>query len=316
MKMIKNILCKFFEGVSLAKFLGAMSTILILASVKFYISGSFHIDYSDFGNNIAIGLLGWTLNTGIINILREYLGIKGINFNLKQLMFGFDTHKMGIEVNSLDLEKPKHKLYNTMDSDSDVDMQDQSSTEKPVDKGKGIDRNIHPLYEGNENTDSGPSNNENKSLGKGNMIEPYLSTWNKVFPGLDPASVFFPKRTNPGPGFNVPNGLVPINDEICKHIDYNTHILNQFKKMDLETAIEQRDNYLTKVKILDSKLAYAQDALSKVPANSTTEHEFKLRSQILNDLEVMSKDKVRSEARATLLNSRIQFIQIKINNNN
>jgi hypothetical protein len=58
MKMIKNILCKFFEGVSLAKFLGAMSTILILASVKFYISGSFHIDYSDFGNNIAIGLLG------------------------------------------------------------------------------------------------------------------------------------------------------------------------------------------------------------------------------------------------------------------
>jgi hypothetical protein len=86
--------------------------------------------------------------------------------------------------------------------------------------------------------------------------------------------------------------------------------------MDLETAIEQRNNYLTKIQILDSKLAYAQDAFNKVPTNPTTEHQFKLRSQILKDLETLNKDKVRSEARATLLNSRIQFIEIKMNNNN
>jgi hypothetical protein len=56
--------------------------------------------------------------------------------------------------------------------------------------------------------------------------------------------VFFPKTINPGPGFNVPGGEVPIRDEICKHIDYNSHILNQFKKMDLKTALEQRDIYI------------------------------------------------------------------------
>ena len=39
-------------------------------------------------------------------------------------MFSFNTHFIGIEVNSLDLEKPKYKLYNTIDLDSDIDIQD------------------------------------------------------------------------------------------------------------------------------------------------------------------------------------------------
>mgnify|MGYP003659329898 CR=1 len=43
---------------TLAKFCGAILTVTILASIKYIISGSFHIEYCDFFNNIAMGLLG------------------------------------------------------------------------------------------------------------------------------------------------------------------------------------------------------------------------------------------------------------------
>jgi hypothetical protein len=131
--------------------------------------------------------------------------------------------------------------------------------------------------------------------------------------GVEPSSVFFSMRTNPGPGFNVPGGEVPIRDEICKHIDYNTHILSQFKKMDLETAVGQRNNNLMFINVLETKMGFAQNVFSKIPAIPTTEYEFKLKNQILSDLDKLSRDKVRAEARVTLLTSRIQFIESKIN---
>jgi hypothetical protein len=106
---------------------------------------------------------------------------------------------------------------------------------------------------------------------------------------------------------------VPIRDEICQHIDYSTHILSQFKKMDLETAIEQRNNNLIFVKVIETKLDYAKNALSKVPTIPTTEYEFRLKNQILRDLDSLSRDKVRAEARAILLTSRIQFIEGQMN---
>lgn len=43
---------------TLAKFCGAILTVTILASIKYIISGSFQIEYCDFFNNIAMGLLG------------------------------------------------------------------------------------------------------------------------------------------------------------------------------------------------------------------------------------------------------------------
>ena len=103
---------------------------------------------------------------------------------------------------------------------------------------------------------------ESKPLNKGKIkvvlespipAEPHMVTWSRVFPGADPASILLPRRTNPGPGFNVPGGEVPIRDEICQHIDYNTHILSQFKKMDLETAIEQRNNNLIFIRVIENK---------------------------------------------------------------
>ena len=100
------------------------------------------------------------------------------------------------------------------------------------------------------------------------------------------------------------------------HIDYNSHILKQFKTMDLATAIQQKDGYLMFINVIDSKIAYAQNALAKVPTIPTIQYEFNLKNTILRDLEKLNRDKVRSEAKATLLNSRIQFIEAKTNNKN
>lgn len=83
--------------------------------------------------------------------------------------------------------------------------------------------------------------------------------------------------------------------------------------MDLETAVEQRNNYLLYIRVIETKLDYARNALSKVPSTPTTEYEFRLKNQILRDLDSLSRDKVRAEARATLVNSRIEFIEIQIN---
>ena len=79
--------------------------------------------------------------------------------------------------------------------------------------------------------------------------------------------------------------------------------------------MQQRYNYLLCAHNMNGKIAFAEQALSKIPTIPTTEHEFKLRNQILRDLEGLNKVKARSEARATLLGSRIQFIQDTVNNN-
>ena len=301
-KTINILLVNF----TLAKFTGALVTITLVALIKYMISGNLHIEYCEFGNNVALGLLGWTINTAAIGWLSEYLGIKGINFNFKQFLFGFDTMGTGDNSTSKDF---KVKLYNAMESGDGSGSSQQTdkgkniakgssegndeSEAKPMDKGKGIDRKVHRI-----------------ELGPGHCTEPPFVTWSRVFPGLDPATVFFPKTINPGPGFNVPGGEVPIHDDICKHIDYNSHILSQFKKMDLKTAIEQRDNYLKCIQVINEKTSFAQKTLSEVPEIPTNNYEHRLKNTILRDLHELSFQKVRAEAKATLLNSRIEFIQI------
>jgi uncharacterized protein YeeX (DUF496 family) len=83
--------------------------------------------------------------------------------------------------------------------------------------------------------------------------------------------------------------------------------------MDLETAIEQRNNNLLFVKVIEGKLSFAKNALEKVPTILTTEYEFRLKNQILRDIDNLNRDKIRAEARATLLTSRIEFINGQIN---
>lgn len=67
------------------------------------------------------------------------------------------------------------------------------------------------------------------------------------------------------------------------------------------------------VQVMDGKIAFAQDAFSKVPTIPTNQYEFKLRNQILRDLEGLSIVRARSEAKATLLTSRLSFIEAQIN---
>ncbi len=287
------ILCKSIaRGFTLAKFLSGLFTIIIVALMKYNISGNMVLDYSDFGGNVVMGLMGWTLNTGLIGMLTEYLDIKGINVNLHQFIFGLDTMKMDGPSTS-EIIKPRHKLYNAMESND-------GSDNTPSDKGKGIDRQVHPIYTSGQGAE-GVLESYTQSLDKG-----------KVDPILD----LFPKRTNPGPGFNVPGGEVPIRDDICKYIDYNGHILNQFKRMDLETAISQRDNNFVLIRVMEDKERYAKEVFAKIPAIPTTEQEFRVRNDIIRDLDRFNITKTRAEARATLLNSRIQFIEIKLQNNN
>jgi hypothetical protein len=301
-KTINTLLVNF----TLAKFTGALVTIILVALIKYLISGDLHIEYCEFWNNVTIGLYGWTLNTATISWLSEYFGVKGINFNLNQFLYGYNTMGAGDDYTSKDF---KAKLYNAMESADEYDPSKQidkgkgidkgniegnnESEAKPLDKGKGIDRRVHRI-----------------ELGPGYCTEPPFVTWSRVFPGLDPASVFFPKTINPGPGFNVPGGEVPLQDEICKHIGYNSHILKQFKTMDLKTALEQRDNYLKCIEVINQKATFAQETFSKVPEIPTNDYEQRLKNTILRDLHELSMQKVRAEAKATLLNSRIEFIQI------
>ena len=85
--------------------------------------------------------------------------------------------------------------------------------------------------------------------------------------------------------------------------------------MDLKTAIEQRDNYLKYIHVINQKTSYAQETLSKVPEIPTNEYEHRLKNTILWDLHNLNMQKVRAEAKATLLNSRIEFIQINRKSN-
>ncbi len=123
-KTINILLVNF----TLAKFTGALVTILLVTLIKYMISGNLHIDYSEFGNNVLIGILGWTINTAVIGWLSDYLGLKGINFNLNQFLYGYDKMGGG-DSSSSDF---KVKLYNAMESN---DGQDSS---QHIDKGKGI----------------------------------------------------------------------------------------------------------------------------------------------------------------------------------
>ena len=301
-KTINTLLVNF----TLAKFTGALVTIILVALIKYLISGDLHIEYCELWNNVAIGLFGWTLNTATISWLSEYFGVKGINFNLNQFLYGYNTMGAGDDYSSKDF---KAKLYNAMES------ADESDPSKQIDKGKGIDKDN---IEGNNEREAKPLEKgkgidrrvHRIELGPGYCTEPPFVTWSRVFPGLDPASVFFPKTINPGPGFNVPGGEVPLQDEICKHIGYNSHILKQFKTMDLKTALEQRDNYLKCIEVINQKAMFAQETFSKVPEIPTNDYEQRLKNTILRDLHELSMQKVRTEAKATLLNSRIEFIQI------
>jgi hypothetical protein len=90
----------------------------------------------------------------MIGLLTDFLGIRGINFNLRQLLFGFDTMKATTTSSSETIEENTKKLSDminlAMESDEDIDKGES----RRLDKGKGVDRG------------------ENMSLDKGKEVEP------------------------------------------------------------------------------------------------------------------------------------------------
>lgn len=332
---------KVLVNITLAKLGGAIVTAILIASIKYTLSGELNIHLENYLENVSFALLAWFIKTIFTDLLSDYFKLKGINLSLQNILYSEETLKMGD--NTL-LSQSKPKLYCAMDSEDNLG----SKSPNPLDKGKGIDLNENQDHPEGTSNNSGGYDNDNKPLNKGKGIDrsthPFydrfkiqandefkneandgsqagsdqkkpFAIWSKLNPGLDPQEAFFPKRVNPGPGFNVPGGVVPIRDDICKHIDYNSHILNQFKNMDLATAIRQRDNYGKYIEAINAKLDHATKTLAKIPETPTTEYEYRLKTQILSDIEKWNNDKIRSEARATLLNSRVEFIQVEVGKN-
>jgi len=108
----RRITYSFLTNFTLSKIIAGLSAIIIVAAVKYGVSGDFSFKLCDFKNNVGIGLLGWTINTGSSGLLTDYLG-KG-NLNLYELLFGLDKAKLGDR--SYILEDKKPKLYNAMDA--------------------------------------------------------------------------------------------------------------------------------------------------------------------------------------------------------
>jgi len=89
---------------------------------------------------MGLELLLLLINTGIISLLVDFLGIRGINFNLRQLLFGFDTMKATTTSSSETIEENIKKFLDminiVMESDEDIDKGES----RQLDKGKGVDR--------------------------------------------------------------------------------------------------------------------------------------------------------------------------------
>jgi hypothetical protein len=56
-KNLKTITKKALASFTLAKFCGALFTVTTLATIKYLISGNFHVEFCDFWNNVGIGIL-------------------------------------------------------------------------------------------------------------------------------------------------------------------------------------------------------------------------------------------------------------------
>jgi hypothetical protein len=328
--------------ITLDKLFALLLGAIFFAGLKYAVSGCLSLNWEDFNLNFSLAFIVGIFRYIVKDLFFEYLNIKGVNYNIYQLLFGLNKHRMSP---NHDLGEFKPRLFNSMDiddegtlgkyldkgkgvsqdsdrmsisGDSDNDkplekgkgvLQDKNSSDeeskdkiKLLDKGKGVDKNMHPNHPSfvNEGTPSTVS-----PFGFSNTISPSTST-TAYMPN-------FPPKTNPGPGFNVPGGVVPLRDDICKYIDYNSHVLRQFRTMDLETAIEQRNNNLKSIEVLKRKLEFGQIKLAKegvgeVPKN---DRELWLKQKVAGEAEWIHDKLARADGRQTLLLSRIEYILIE-----
>jgi hypothetical protein len=126
-KMINKINVRI-GNITLSRIMSAFISVIFIAALKYLISGDFVLDYSDFYKNVGVGVVGFTINETLLFWLTDYFNIRGMNFNLKEILFGYDTIDGGIPSSDF-----KVKLYLAMESDDGLSGQ-------KIDKGKGVDR--------------------------------------------------------------------------------------------------------------------------------------------------------------------------------
>lgn len=85
-------------------------------------------DFFDFITLVFAGLLSWSLNTAFMGWFSDYLGIKGLNFNFKQVIWGLDVD------NNKNLSSKKTNDYILHKGN-----EGESSSYNSKDKGKGRD---------------------------------------------------------------------------------------------------------------------------------------------------------------------------------
>ena len=128
-RKFKRTLLNCFFLLTLDKIIGLIVGVLIMAILKYIISGGFSINWNEFNLNVTLGICGGIIRIFVKESLNEYLNIKGTNYSLYQLLYGLEKQKLGY---SGDLADFKPKLYNSMDSHG------ESSKGDYLDKGKGV----------------------------------------------------------------------------------------------------------------------------------------------------------------------------------
>jgi hypothetical protein len=290
-ELIKSLVQIFFSNFTLAKFLAAFTTIVSLALVKYYLTGGFTINPKDIVTNVSLGFLGWGANIGITSWFTDFLGIKGINFNLRELLYGYDKMADG-SASPLKSTRPIDDLTCHMDID-----------DEGLDKSKG---------KGKEKaTDEGGSGSTTPKAPTP-LTPEYLKSigydWSK---GIDPA-LLLTKPTNPGPGFNLPGGEVA-RDAPIRRFFRTSKFITHIKEMSLEVATEQRENTAGEINNTLGRINSAQEILSRMPQNPTDRTQLQVRNQVVQDIESFKQHGQRMEARLALLDKRLEFINIKIN---
>jgi hypothetical protein len=105
----------------------------------------------------------------MVGLLTDFLGIRGINFNLKQFFFEFDTMKAtGTSYEKKEMKKISDMINTAMESDNNLDKDEDITMES----NENSERDEDIAMESNENSERDESlERESKPLDKGKGVD-------------------------------------------------------------------------------------------------------------------------------------------------
>lgn len=349
MNKFKNFFTKFmFFSLKIFSFswIKVIITIFMVAIIKYTIHENiFHVTNSLY--DIGFILSTWLISTGIIDFISNMLGIKYINIFNKDKMCVDNYMTIKYKVEDFKIKRfygmnSNNNITEDTNMDTDIDMNDETNMDTNMDNNMSIPKNenlnILGVYideyrklvtayrkrrmdkelgiTGNIFVDRLKERIRKLAEGKPNINlvsdhNPWDDTNNK-----SPSTIFVESleivKTNPGPGFNAPGNDIPLRAEICKHLNYNYSIVRQFKYMNLEKAIEQRNNYITLINTLNSKLENANIILSNLDKILNQEERIFTENNVLFQKKKIIDSRNFNSAKIHLLDARIEFIQLKL----